>query len=258
MAILDNNGALNGPLGNVRFYTMNGKTVVSTKGGPSAQDVKTKASFAFTRAHNAEFGLISKVANDIYRSHRTLLPIRHNQAYQALRKYLFGMFIYDMTNAHGQRSLLFSKAYQHFLQMQITPERYTDFSLLAVEWTLKDDDEITFLTRSSNGAHCFKMPRGYEQVRWSLYIQGVKDISYNEALQQYIVVPFESILPLTPVASFDFFKGIIHQDVQCTASINKDYNYLVFAVATFTSISKPSTTPIHTASCITVIPHLQE
>ena len=63
MAIINENGHYIGPLGNVRFYTLNGKNVVATKGGPDANDIKKKPSYAYTRAHNREFGIVSKVTS---------------------------------------------------------------------------------------------------------------------------------------------------------------------------------------------------
>jgi hypothetical protein len=43
MATINEDGHFNGPLGNYRFYSLNGKNVVATKGGPTAKQIQTRS-----------------------------------------------------------------------------------------------------------------------------------------------------------------------------------------------------------------------
>jgi hypothetical protein len=253
MAIVNKDGSFSGKLGDLRFYKLNGQDIVATKGGPKPYDIKKKASFAITRAHNAEFGIVCKVSNAIFLSHRLLRPFRHPYAHQFLRSYLFRMFSFDTISPHGQRSLLFSKADQHFVPMQLTDLRYPEYVSLPVLCARAADDTLTFSIPATSAANrYFKFPKGCDQVRWSLYVQGIQDIIYNPNLKAYNK-PENSVLPLTPVAHFDFFKRLAISELQCSIPVQKDFHYLVFAVATFTSRTRPHMDPIHTASCILVV-----
>ncbi len=253
MAIVNEDGSFRGRLGGLRFYVLNGQNVVASKGGPSADDIKKKASFAITRAHNAEFGIVSKVSNGLFRSHHQLRPFRHPYAHQFLRSYLFRMFSFDTSSVHGQRGLLFSEADQHFEPMQLTALRYTEYVSVPVVGTRTADDALTFSIPPANVNRYFKFPQGYDQVSWSLYVQGIQDITYNQELKAYHFKPENSILPLTPVAHFDFVKLLSVPELQCSIAVQKDFHYLVFAVATFTSRTRPHIDPVNVASCIRVI-----
>lgn len=160
MAIVNNDGSFSGKLGDLRFYKLNGQNIVATKGGPSANDVKNKASYAYTRAHNAEFGIVCKVSNALFRSHHLLKPIRHPYAHQFLRSYLFRMFSYDTKGLHGQRNLLFSAADQHFEPMQLTKLRYNEYVSVPVVSTFTEEGTLSFRIETANVNRYFNFPRG--------------------------------------------------------------------------------------------------
>jgi hypothetical protein len=253
MAIVNEDGSFSGKLGDFRFYKLNGKDVVATKGGPKPDDIKKKASFAITRAHHTEFGIVCKVSNAIFISHRLFRPFRHTYAHQFFRSYLFRMFSFDTSSPHGQRSLLFSKAGQHFEPMQLTALRYPEYVSLPLVCGHTADDMLTFsIPAAANANIYFKFPQGCQQVSWSLYVQGIQDIIYNPDQKGYNK-PENSILPLTPVAQFDFYRRLEISDLQCSIPAQKGFHYLVYAVATYTSRTRPHMDPIHTASCIRVI-----
>lgn len=258
MAIINENGHYIGPLGNVRFYTLNGKNVVATKGGPDANDIKKKPSYAYTRAHNREFGIVSKVASSIYNSHLATRPFRYPYAYQELRKYLFRMLSFDVVNPHGERSLLFSKADQHFKFMQITAKNYAEMVRIPIEVSKHEAEEISLSIKPTAINSHITFPTKYDQMVMDIYLQGVKDIVYQESLKKYNFHHYQSVLPLTPIGSFEFFKHLNTDDMVCTSKVSSGYHYMVFAVATFTAKSKPNLSPIHTAACIQVIPSEQE
>jgi hypothetical protein len=254
MAIVNDDGSFSGGLGDYRFYKLNGKNVVATKGGPKPDDIKKKASFAITRAHNAEFGIVCKVSNAIFRSHVQLRSLRHPYAHQFLRSYLFRMFSFDTSSAHGQRSLLFSEADHHFEPMQLTTLRYPENVSLPVVSAQGANESLTFTIPSASSAdRYFKFPTGCNQVRWSLYVQGIQDIIYDQDQKEYSFKPEHNVLNLTPVAHFDYFKRLPVDGAECRIQVSKDFHYLVYAVATFTSRTRPQMDPIHTASCIRVI-----
>jgi hypothetical protein len=256
MAIINDDGHFNGPLGNYRFYSLNGKNVVATKGGPTAKQIKTKASYSFTRAHNAEFGLISKVSSAIFRFHQHTKPFRHPQAYQALRSHLFRLLHHDVTNQHGKRSLLFSEAHQHFDHMQISALPYTQHVALPVEWSRTSHDEIHFHTKAIPVKSAFIFPNNYNQVHWSLYIQGVKNIDFNHERKAYFFEVHDHILPLTQVTSVQFSKHDEPKVLHFSAAVNKDYNYLVFAGASFIPLPRSKEPVKHMFGCIGVIGNL--
>ncbi len=150
MATIDKHGHITGPLGGLRYYSLNGKNIVATKGGPTASQIKKSENYAYTRAHNAEFGIVSKLASVIYQTHQMIRPFRHHQAYQILRGNLFRLFPYDETNQHGQRSLLFSKAIHHFDQMQLSAIPYAEYVTLPVEWNRNNPEEVNFQIKASS------------------------------------------------------------------------------------------------------------
>lgn len=258
MAIINENGHYIGPLGNVRFYTLNGKNVVATKGGPNANDIKKKASYAYTRAHNCEFGMVSKVASSIYSSHQDTRPFRYNYAYQELRKYLFRMLSFDVVNPHGERSLLFSKADQHFRFMQITAKNYAEMVRIPIEVSKHETDELSLsIWPTAINSH-ITFPTKYDLMVLDIYLQGIKDVVYQESLKKYNFHPYQSVLPLVPSGSFEFYKHLNPEEIVCTCKVSPDYHYMIFAVATFRAKSKPNLSPIHTAACIQVISSNQE
>ncbi|MBK9737170.1 MAG: hypothetical protein IPO92_20335 [Saprospiraceae bacterium] len=180
MATIDKHGHITGPLGGLRFYSLDGNNVVATKGGPTSNQIKKSENYAYTRAHNAEFGIVSKLASVIYQTHQMMRPFRHHQAYQILRGNLFRLFPYDETNQHGQRSLLFSKAIHHFDQMQISAIPYSEYVTLPVEWNRNTPEEVNFHIKASSIRSMFRFPKNYHQVNWTLYVQGIKDIEFNQ------------------------------------------------------------------------------
>ncbi|MFN8339798.1 MAG: hypothetical protein U0T36_12350 [Saprospiraceae bacterium] len=256
MAIINEDGHYIGPLGNVRFYILNGKNVVATKGGPSANDIKKKASYAYTRAHNSEFGIVSKVASSIYSSHQATRPFRYPYAYQELKKYLFKMLSFDVVHPHGERSLLFSKADQHFRYMQITPKNYAEMVRIRIEVSQLKAEEITLNIQPTAINSYITFSAKYDQMVLDIYLQGVKDVVYQESLKKYNFHPYQSVLPLVPSGSFEFYKHLNPEEIVCTCKVSPDYHYMVFAVATFRAKSKPNLLPIHTAACIHVVPSL--
>lgn len=256
MAIINDDGHYIGPLGNVRFYMLNGKRVVATKGGPSAKDIKKKASYAYTRAHNREFGIVSEVASSIYSSHQVIRPFRYHYAHQELKKYLFRMLSFDVVNAHGERSLLFSKADQHFKFMQITHQNYAEMVRIPIEVSKYETDELSLSIRPIAINSCVTFPAKYDQVVLDIYLQGVKDVVYQENLKKYDFNHYQSVVPLSPIGSFVFYKHINTEEIVITSKVSPGYHYMVFAIASFTAKSKPNLPPIHTAACIQVIPSL--
>jgi hypothetical protein len=66
MATLEGPLKLNGPVGNLSFYTTkDGKTIARSKGGPSREKVLTDRNFVRTRENNAEFAMMTRKAGEI-------------------------------------------------------------------------------------------------------------------------------------------------------------------------------------------------
>lgn len=258
MATIDKHGHITGPLGGLRFYSLNGKNIVATKGGPTANQIKKSENYAYTRAHNAEFGIVSKLASVIFQSHQMIRPFRHHQAYQILRGNLFRLFPYDETNQHGQRSLLFSKAIHHFDQMQLSAIPYAEYVTLPVEWNRNNPEEVNFQIKASSIRSMFRFPKNYHQVNWTLYVQGIKDIEFNQTINGYTLPLSECVLPLTPVSSFQFANHETGKELFCSAPLEKDYNYLIFAVASYTPFPKPNLSGLHMAACIGLVSNLSQ
>ena len=61
-------------------------------------------------------------------------------------------------------------------------------------------------------------------------------------------------LPLTHVSSFQFAVHEVGKDLICSVPVEKEYNYLVFAVASFSPLPKPKLSEIHLAACVGLIP----
>ncbi|MBK9737171.1 MAG: hypothetical protein IPO92_20340 [Saprospiraceae bacterium] len=48
------------------------------------------------------------------------------------------------------------------------------------------------------------------------------------------------------------------KELFCSAPLEKDYNYLIFAVASFTPLPKPNLSGIHVAACIGLVSNLSQ
>lgn len=254
MAIIDKSGNMVGRLGDLRYYTLNGKNIVATKGGPTAHQIKTKPTYAATRAMNAEFRLASKVARNIYNSQSQFTAIRHIYAYQNLVKKLFQLFNQDLINQKGQKHLLFSIAPHHFDDLLYSKIPYTSYTTLRPSWSKSAEGELKFLIKDGLVNTQFSFPQHYNMLKWTIFIQGIKDIEFDKKKMDYNFEMNNSVDKPKQVLHLEFNKGSNILKSEHTVLMNAEYNYLVYACATYVNSGNSKFPPIHTVKLIEVIP----
>ncbi|MBK9717587.1 MAG: hypothetical protein IPO85_08760 [Saprospiraceae bacterium] len=257
MAIVDKSGNIVGRLGDLRYYTLNGKNIVSTKGGPTALQIKTKASYASTRALNVEFRLASKVASNMYSSQSQFKAILHTHAYQNLFKRLFHLFNHDVVHQKGQRNLLFSAAPHHFDPLQYAKIPYSSYATLKPSWSKSVNGDLKFVIQGGVVNAQFNFPKQYNILKWSIFIQGIKDIEFNKIKMEYQIDMNNSIGKLEQVLHLELNKSSNIPTSEHTVSMKAEYNYLVFICATYINSRNSNLSPIHTVELIEVIPKME-
>ncbi len=257
MAIVDKSGNIVGRLGDLRYYTLNGKNIVSTKGGPTALQIKTKASYASTRALNVEFRLASKVASNMYSSQSQFKAILHTHAYQNLFKRLFHLFNHDVVHQKGQRNLLFSAAPHHFDPLQYAKIPYSSYATLKPSWSKSVNGDLKFVIQGDAVNSLFNFPKQYNILKWSIFIQGIKDIEFDKMKMQYQFEKNNHVGNLEQVLFFECNKNFNIPMSEQTVSMKAGYNYLVFACATYINSRNSKCPPINTIDLIEVIPKME-
>jgi hypothetical protein len=116
MARLKGNITFTGSLGNISAYTRKGSTdiVLRTKGGASAQKIKSAPEFANTRRVNTEFGGASTAAKQIKLAMNGLTHLDHTSFQSRLTSVCSRILKMDADGEFGQRSIFVSNYRQIF------------------------------------------------------------------------------------------------------------------------------------------------
>ncbi|WP_194774801.1 hypothetical protein [Pararhodonellum marinum] len=97
---------LEGTIGNMIFYKMNGKYYVRSKGAPSKAKLKKGKAFENSRRVSAEFGHASKMASKVVHAAKPLMnPGNHTGLHGKLTEQLQRVLQTDRQSAYGDRKI---------------------------------------------------------------------------------------------------------------------------------------------------------
>lgn len=189
MALIHGNFDFTGRLGDISAYRMKGcdRTVVRTKGGPSAHRIKNDPNMAMVRRYNSEFGVRAQAMSAVSHVLRHLKPLADFNYSNAVTSMLSHVQPLDTVSALGQRHVLFSRAPQLWVGFSMNEKNGFDsvvrapvVSELSRE-TLSARIDIPELVPGFN----LHIPEWRPVYRLQLTLGLVSDFFFDQARQAY-------------------------------------------------------------------------
>lgn len=253
MAKLIDGKFLVGSIGDLRFYQLNGQTIVSSKGGPSAKQIKTKPSCIRMRQNNIEFGAVGKLAGYIKRSTGNFRQLWYKPYYDHLNKLLKQVQQTDSINGPGERNLHFSNARNIFASFQITKSRLLDFTSIHCEFERCSETQLQIKIPEIQECNHIYYPEGYREFEYSLHAICLPDILYDYKTNTYPVDQYNCIKPLKEIFNTREFNNTKIPAHKRIVEMKPCANYLIFAYLKLSSIWDLRIPPIHTLMIVQLV-----
>jgi len=245
MAKLIGGKFLVGSIGDLRFYELNGETIVSLKGGPSAKQIKTRPSCARIRQNNLEFGAMGKLSGYIKRCMRKFSPLWYKPHYDQFNALLRQILKADTVNGIGERNLQFSNARELLRMYQLSKTRLLDYT--SIQCVCKRISDISFQIHvpEIQEYNHLSYPEGYDDFEYSLHAMCLPDILFDPKTGSYPQNQFLKIKPLQEIFSTNEFHNTKIEAQTRIIEMPACPNYLITAYLKLSSKSDLRLPPIH-------------
>lgn len=253
MAKLIDGKFLSGSIGNLRFYQLNGQTIVSSKGGPSAKQIKTRPSCFRLRQNNREFGAIGKLAGYIKRSTGQFRPLWYKPYYDHFNVLLKQVLKTDLINGLGERSLQFSNAGTILNSIQLSKTCLQDFTSIHCEFERLSNNQLQINIPDIIEFNHIHYPEGYGEFEYSLHAICLPDILYRQSTNSYPGDQYYCIKKLEEIFNTNLFKDTSIKAHKRIVELEPCANHLIIAYLKLSSRSDLRLSPIHSLMILQLV-----